>query len=165
MTNDPQMPYFVKPYIIKEVAGIRIGIFGLLTDLTNQISNPTPLSVLPPLTEAPRWIDSLRVGHNCDMVILLSHLGIYEDEELASTVPGIDIILGGHTHTLLPQPIQIGNTLIVHAGEFAGHLGKLQIIEHNGTIQSWSYNMMNIDSSVQAEPNLAGMINMLAGRC
>ena len=162
MTNDPQMPYFVKPYIIKEVGDLRIGIFGLATELTNQISNIAPLSMLPPISEAPRWIDSLRIGHDCDMVILLSHLGVYEDEALASTVGGIDIIVGGHSHTLLPQPIQIGNTLIVQAGEFAEHLGKLQIIDQNGTIQSWNYTMLDINSSVPAEPNLAAMLGTLA---
>jgi 5'-nucleotidase/UDP-sugar diphosphatase len=161
MSNDPTLGYFVKPYIIKEIGGLRIGIFGLLTELTNQISNPTPLTVLPPLSEAPRWVDTLRTGHDCDLVILLSHLGVFEDQMLASTVGGIDIILGGHTHTTLPEPIQIGNTLIAHAGEFAGHLGKLQIITQDGAIQSWSYNLMNVDSSIPAEPNLAGMIDYL----
>ncbi len=161
ITGDPTMGYFVRPYIIREVGDLRIGIFGLLTELTNQISNPAPVTVLPPLSEAPRWIDTLRTGHDCDMVILLSHLGIFEDQMLAASVGGIDIILGGHTHTVLPQPIQIGNTLIAHAGEFAGHLGKFQVITQDGAIQSWSYNLLNIDSSVPAEPNLAGMIDYL----
>ncbi len=162
MTDDPQMPYFVQPYIIKDVGNTRIGIFGLATELTNQISNPAPLSMLPPLSEAPRWIDTLKIGHNCDLVILLSHLGVFEDQLLASTVGGIDIILGGHSHTLLPQPVQIGNTLIVQAGEFAEHLGKLQIIEQNGQMQSWSYDLLNVDTSIPAEPNIAGMLSALA---
>jgi 5'-nucleotidase/UDP-sugar diphosphatase len=161
ITDDPTMGYFVRPYIIREVGGLRIGIFGLLTELTNQISNPAPVTVLPPLSEAPRWVDTLRTGHDCDMVILLSHLGVFEDQMLAASVSGIDIILGGHTHTVLPQPIQIGNTLITHTGEFVGHLGKLQVITQDGAIQSWSYNLLNIDSSVPAEANLAGMINYL----
>jgi 2',3'-cyclic-nucleotide 2'-phosphodiesterase (5'-nucleotidase family) len=79
ITGDPTIGYFVRPYIIREVGGLRIGIFGLLTELTNQISNPSPLTVLPPLSEAPRWVDTLRTGHDCDMVILLSHLGVFED--------------------------------------------------------------------------------------
>jgi 5'-nucleotidase / UDP-sugar diphosphatase len=161
MAADPVMTNFVKPYIIKEVGSLRIGIFGMATELTNQISNIAPLSMLPPLAEAPRWIDSLRIGHDCDMVILLSHLGVFEDQALASTVPGIDIILGGHSHTVLPQPMQVGGTLIVQAGEFVQYLGKLRIIEQGGQLQSWNYSLMNVDASVPSEPNLAGMISGL----
>ncbi|OGC92247.1 MAG: hypothetical protein A2W25_09995 [candidate division Zixibacteria bacterium RBG_16_53_22] len=162
MTADPELDYFVQPYIIQEISGVRVGVFGLMTELTNQISNPSPVVVLPPLAQAQAWVDTLRIGHDCDLVILLSHMGIFEEQLAAATIGGIDIILGGHTHTVTPAPIVIGNTVLVQAGEFAKHIGKLTVITNAGAVQDWSYQLLNIDSSVPAEPTLAGMIDFLA---
>jgi 5'-nucleotidase / UDP-sugar diphosphatase len=162
LSGDPVMANFVRPYTIKQVGNTKIGIFGLLTDFTNQNSNPAPITVLPPLNVASAWVDTLRNGHSCDIVILLSHMGIDMDQATAANIPGIDIIVGGHTHSQINTPIQIGNTLIVQAGEFARYLGKLKVVVSNGTILSWNYKLLSVDNSVPAEPNLAGMIGQLA---
>jgi 5'-nucleotidase len=113
ISGDPEVGHFVHPYCIKEYGEVKVGIFSLLTDLTNQIANPAPVVVLPPLSVAQDWVDSLRTGHGCDLVILLSHLGIDYEQLVASSVSGIDIIVGGHSHTALEQPLQIGNTLLL----------------------------------------------------
>ncbi len=162
ITGEPQLGYFVQPYTIKEIGGLRIGIFGLMTDLTNQISNPSPVVVTPPLAVAQGWVDSLRNGLGCDMVFLVSHMGVDYDQMAAATISGIDVIIGGHTHTLIPTPIQIGNTLVVQAGEFGRYIGKLKIITDNGVVQSHSYELLSVDATVPAEPTLAGMISNLA---
>ncbi len=163
ISGDPEIGYFVKPYIIKEYGDLKVGIFGLLTESTNQISNPSPVAVLPPLSVAQIWVDSLKYGLDCDIVVLLSHLGVFEDQLLASSVTGIDIIVGGHTHTLLATPVQIGNTLILQAGEFGRYLGKLSLYLNNKTISGWNYELQSVDSSVPEEPTLAFMIGQLAG--
>lgn len=181
ISGDPELGYFVQPYVIKEYGDLRVGIFGLLTDMTNQISNPSPVVVLPPLTVAQAWVDSLRVGHDCDLVILLSHLGSSYDQMIASSVSGIDVIVGGHEHRVIETPLQIGNTLILQAGEFGRYLGKLQLIvggkvsvqstdgelslcqgKTKATIQSWNYQMESVDSSIPAEPTLDALIGSLA---
>ncbi len=161
LSGYPDLGYFVRPYIVMDIGATRVGVFGLLTDMANQISNPAPVTVLPPIPAAAIWIDSLRNGHSCDIVILLSHLGIDTDQLLASTIPGIDIILGGHSHTEINQPILIGGTLIVQAKEFYRYLGKLKIVVTGGDIQSWNYELLPIDSSVPPEPTLEAMINTL----
>jgi len=163
VSGDPVMANFIRPYIIKQVGNVRVGIFGLLTDFTNQNSNRSPIVVQPPLNVAPAWIDSLRNGHNCDLVILLSHMGADMDQMAAANIPGIDIIVGGHSHTQINAPIQIGSTLIIQAGEFARYLGKLKVVVNNGLIQSWNYQLQSVDATVPAEPTLAGMISQLAG--
>ena len=181
IAGDPELGYFFRPYIIKEYGNTRVGIFGLLTDMTNQISNPSPVIVLPPLTVAQAWVDTLRGGHDCDIVILLSHLGSSYDQLIASSVSGIDVIVGGHEHRVIETPLQIGNTLILQAGEFCRYLGKLQLIvggevsvhptdgelslcpgKTKATIQSWNYQMESVDSSVPAEPTLDALIGNLA---
>lgn len=159
---EPQLGNFVSPYTIKDIGGVRVGIFGLLTDLTNQISNPSPVVVLPPLNVAQTWVDSLRIGHNCDVVILLSHMGFDYDQMAAANISGIDVIVGGHSHTAISTPIQIGNTLILQAGEFGRYLGKLHLFINSGAVQGWNYNLISVDSSVPEEPTTAAMIGTLA---
>ena len=161
ISGDPVLGNFVKPYTIKEYNGLKVGIFGLLTEFTNQNSNPSPVVVLPALANAQAWVDTLK-AHNCDLIILLSHLGADYDQLVASSVSGINIIVGGHSHTFINSPIQIGNTLILQAGEFGRYLGKLTLYLNNKTIQSWSYELQSVDISVPEEPITAYMVGQLA---
>ncbi len=161
ISGDPALGNFVKPYTIKEYNGLKVGIFGLLTEFTNQNSNPSPVVVLPALANAQAWVDTLE-AHNCDLIILLSHLGSDYDQLIASTVSGINIIVGGHSHTFIGSPIQIGNTLIVQAGEFGRYLGKLTLYLNNKTIQTWNYELQSVDTSVPEEPTIAFMVGQLA---
>jgi 5'-nucleotidase/UDP-sugar diphosphatase len=161
LSGDPELGYFVKPYIIKEYGGLKVGIFGLLTEMTNQISNPSPVVVLPALANAQVWVDTLQ-AHNCDLIILLSHLGFDYDQLVASSISGINVIVGGHTHTTISSPVQIGNTLILQAGEFGRYLGKLTLFLDNKSISGWNYELQSVDSSVPEEPTLAYMIGQLA---
>jgi len=161
LSGDPELGFFVKPYTIKEYGDLKVGIFGLLTEMTNQTSNPSPVVILPPLADAQAWVDTLE-AHNCNLIILLSHLGFDYDQLIASSVSGIDIIVGGHSHTVIASPVQIGNTLILQAGEFGRYLGKLSLYLNNMAIQSWDYELQSVDSSVPEEPTLAFMIGSLA---
>ena len=160
LSGDPELGYFIKPYTIKEYGGLKVGIFGLLTEMTNQISNPSPVVVLPALANTQAWVDTLK-AHNCDLVILLSHLGSDYDQVVASSISGIDLIVGGHSHTTIDSPVQIGNTLILQAGEFGRYLGKLTLFLNDKTITSWNYELQSVDSSVPEEPTLASMIGNL----
>lgn len=162
MSGDPVLANFVRPYTIKQIGNTKIGIFGLMTEMANQISNPSPVIVMPPLNVVSAWIDTLRNGHDCDIVICLSHMGVDMDQAVAANIPGIDIIVGGHTHTQIDAPIQIGNTLILQAYEFARYLGKLKIVVDNGVVLNWNYQLQSVDSSIPAEPTLAGLIGQLA---
>jgi 5'-nucleotidase len=161
ISGDPEIGYFVKPYTIKEYSGLKVGIFGLLTEMTNQISNSSPVAVLPALANAQAWVDTLQ-ANNCDIIILLSHLGSDYDQQVASSISGIDIIIGGHSHTKITSPIKIGNTLILQAEEFGRYLGKLSLFLNNKSITGWNYELQSVDSSVPEEPTLAFMIDQLA---
>jgi 5'-nucleotidase/UDP-sugar diphosphatase len=161
MSGDTILGQLVKPYAIKQVGSLKVGIMALLTETANQISNPTPVVVLPAQDEAQAWVDSLK-AQNCDIIILLSHLGFDYDQMIASTVSGIDIIVGGHSHTELDEPVTIGNTLIVQAGEFGRFLGKLTLYLDSGKIQSWAYDLQSVDQDVPPVPSLDTLIGGLA---
>ena len=63
----------------------------------------------------------------CDLLIVLAHVGFEGEKRLASSIDGIDLIVGGHTHPLLTEPVKIGNTYIFQAHEYGSHIGKVRI--------------------------------------
>jgi 5'-nucleotidase/UDP-sugar diphosphatase len=126
--------YPVRDYLVVERGGLRIGIFGLMGRGANDDSPfIAPAVVTDAAGQAKRVVAVLRDREKVDLVVALSHSGTEgelsasEDVRLAETVPGIDIIVSGHSHTLLPQPVVRGRTLIVSAGHDSEYLGQLEI--------------------------------------
>jgi 2',3'-cyclic-nucleotide 2'-phosphodiesterase (5'-nucleotidase family) len=124
----------LKPYIIKEVQGVRVAIFGLTTVDTVRIQFPRTLQGIrfaDPIETARTLVPELR--KRADVVIFLSHLGYNPDRALAAAVPGIDIILGGHTHTRLAEQVWVGDTLVMQTGAHGKALGRADVlIERRG---------------------------------
>ncbi|MEY2936909.1 MAG: hypothetical protein RL033_7658, partial [Pseudomonadota bacterium] len=119
--------------LVKTVGGIKVGLFGLLganaVQVTPQVS---PLRFEAIELAAARMVTELREVDQVDIVIALSHSGIDhdgqgEDAALAAAVPGIDVIVSGHTHDSLAQPARVGQTLIVTAGSYTSYLGELTV--------------------------------------
>ena len=126
------------PYIIKQVGDKRVAIIGYTTPDTPKITpsaNTKGLSFQDPSDATAELVKKLKREN--DMVIGLSHLGYFAneshgtnapgDETLARRVPEIDVIVGGHTHTEIPEPVKIGNTLIVQAKESGHFVGRMDI--------------------------------------
>lgn len=125
------------PYRIVNRNGIRFALFGLVTDTTRTYpAAEEGVEILDPVEVARNLVAQLR--READVVILLSHLGIEVDRELAATVPGIDVIIGGHSHTRLAQPQfvewrgkdghNLGGTVIVQAHQWGGELGRVDLL-------------------------------------
>jgi 2',3'-cyclic-nucleotide 2'-phosphodiesterase (5'-nucleotidase family) len=121
----------LKPYIIREVAGIRIAIFGLTTVDTVTIQFPRTLQGIhfaDPTETARKLVPQLRQQEKADLVIFLSHLGYKEDLKMAAAVPGIDLILGGHSHTRLSKQVWVKDTLITQTGYYGRALGRTDLL-------------------------------------
>ena len=117
-----------KTHVIKETGGLRIGIFSLLSPyFFSGESDPRIRGIVfrEPLEEAKNILKTIRP--ETDLVVLLSHLGYTADIELAETLPGIDLILGGHSNLSLSYPMQIKNTIIVRVGSKGLHVGELHL--------------------------------------
>lgn len=101
----------VKPYVIVKKAGKKIGIIGLLTDIMDVVDSEIAkeLQYQDPVATVNRLADYLKDEKNCDMVICLSHLGYSEDKELAAQTSDVDVIVGGHSHTLLHKKQLVKN--------------------------------------------------------
>ncbi len=126
--NDQSFPG-VKPYIIIQRKNLNIAVIGVITpdlpylskpDSTGKIAVPNPEDILPELIKKVK-------KEGAHMVVVLSHLGIEADKELAKRVSGIHVIVGGHSHTAQETPIIIGNTTIVQAGCYGLYLGILEL--------------------------------------
>lgn len=93
----------VKPYVIVKKAGRKIGIIGLLTDIRSVVDKDiaTEFSYQEPVEVVNHYAEYLKDDKGCDLVLCLSHLGYMEDKELASQIRNVDVIVGGHSHTLL----------------------------------------------------------------
>lgn len=127
-----------KPYLIKELDGLRIGIFGLGIQLEGLVDQRLykETAYLPPLDVAQELSRKLKNEESCDLVICLSHLGYQyqydkiDDLTIAEKTDAIDLILGGHTHTFLDKPTKVtnaagGTTLVNQVGCYGINLGRL----------------------------------------
>ena len=131
----------VKPYIVLERKGIRIGLFGLSPALKGLVQEDKYEGIVyhNPIEVAQRMADTLRNEEHCDVVVCLSHLGLLginqrevEDEQLMAGTEGIDLILGGHSHTYMEQPKTYLNkagkpVVIFHSGSRGTTVGKVTV--------------------------------------
>lgn len=118
-------PYF-KPYDIENYAdGLRVAWIGL-TAPYHRFYCLLGLTPINPIEKAQEIVEEIQ--DQADIVVLLSHLGYNADLDLANKVNGIDLILGSHTHTLLPQGKRVNNTLICQTGKFGDYIGKVEIM-------------------------------------
>jgi 2',3'-cyclic-nucleotide 2'-phosphodiesterase (5'-nucleotidase family) len=126
--------YPVPPFIVLQKAGFRIGIFGILGK-DAQIDAPfaRPVTFSDPVIAARGIVQQLKAQEHADVIVCLSHSGISadpshsEDERLAREVPDIDILISGHTHSVLPEPIRIGQTILGAAGSYGQYLGTMTV--------------------------------------
>ncbi len=130
--ENPDRPAdFVRPFIIEEIGGLKVAILGVTTDETGAIALPENLGKLnfqDPVATVRKYRKILE-GEGADLLIVLSHNGLEEDKKLAGEVSGIDLIIGGHSHDLLEEPVRAkgSGTLICQAGEYGRYAGRLDL--------------------------------------
>ena len=164
MSEDPDLAALVQPYTIREVGDLTVGIFGLTTETTNLFSMPSPVVITSCIEGAVAAVTALEP--QCDLIIGLTHLGLDVDIQLAQNVPGIDLIVGGHSHDVTPTPVGVtnptgGTTWIVQAGEFYNYVGNLKLACSPSGVEILSYGLMPVDDTVPEVPEVAGVVDFL----
>ncbi|WP_142383415.1 5'-nucleotidase C-terminal domain-containing protein [Bacillus sp. V3-13] len=134
--------------IVKEIEGEKVGIFGLTTEETSFLANPSDDVVFENAMEKAEETVTALEGEGVNKIIALSHLGYNVDQDLAETVDGIDVIVGGHSHTKLttPEVVQKAEpTLIVQANEYLYYLGLLDVsFDEAGVIKSHNGQLLDL---------------------
>jgi 5'-nucleotidase len=161
LSGSPVLKNFIKPYIIKTVGGLKIGLIGIITTDKQNYSDAVAGMLLDPYAAAGKAAAVLKGEKGCDLVICLSHLGVTADEMGLAQVPGIDIIIGGHSHTVLTEPIQENGKIIVQAGEFGKYLGELKVQVKNGKVSLQKYTLYAINHKIKSDPSLDAMLDHL----
>jgi 5'-nucleotidase/UDP-sugar diphosphatase len=151
----------VSPYKVIQKDGLRIGVFGILGyDATDVAPFIKPARITDPLKTAKKIAAQLKNNEHTDLVICLSHSGLSrnnagewegEDVKLARKVQDIDIIISGHSHTCLSEPLFVDNTMIVQTGAYGANVGKLRILCQNGQVDFRDYELIAINDSIRGD--------------
>ncbi len=151
-----------------DVDGVRVGVIGALTE-------DTPRHVVRRGNEGvvfERAAEALRrlvpeVRPRCDLLVALTHVGYEGDLLLARDVKGIDVIVGGHSHTDLPGPVKVGRTLVVQAGCYGRTLGRLDLVVdlEKGGVARWEGKPVPVDTATQPlDPKVAAAVRDLEAK-
>ena len=151
------------PYTIRDVGGVRIGVIGQAFPYT-PVSHPRRF--VPDLTFGIRedgvqtLVHELRDDKKVDLVVLLSHNGVAVDLKLAARIHGLDVVLGGHTHDAIPQPVLVGRTLVVNSGAHGKFLSRLDLDVQRGRVGGHRYRLIPVlAQDVPEDPDMAQLID------
>ncbi len=171
-----KQPHY-KPYIVKEIAGVKIGILGLTTPGIPNWDNPPNYAGLEfhePVSEARKWVPILREHEKVDVVIIAMHMGLGEDLRtgelspgqvaheneaisIAKEVPGVDVIFMGHTHRDVPS-LYINGVLLTQANYWGRHLARADLyLQKAGTgwrMYAKSARTIATDDRVEPDPEV-----------
>jgi 5'-nucleotidase len=139
----------VKPYVVRTIAGVRIGLFGLGISPAALITpeNFKGITYHDPIEVSRRMVNELREREHCQIVVAMSHLGYYQnpgsgqvgDSQVAAQVDGIDFIASGHTHTFMERPVIVKQpggqeTVIFQVGKSGIYVGRVDFTVRNGKV-------------------------------
>ena len=158
---DEPAEYF-KPYTFFERGGSKIAVIGQAFPYM-PIANPGWM--FPEYSFGIRdenmqaMVDEVR-GLGADLVVVLSHNGFDVDKKMASIVTGIDLILSGHTHDALPEPVLIDKTVIIASGSNGKFVSRVDLDVRNGQMQGFKHKLIPIFADViTPDPDIADLIN------
>jgi 2',3'-cyclic-nucleotide 2'-phosphodiesterase (5'-nucleotidase family) len=150
-TKDEQKGELIfPPYFIKHIAGIKIGFIGYNDPLTPKRQSPAysyGIEFTFPKKNIARYIRLLKEYEKCDMVFLLTHMGMAQQVGLANMaeVKGVEYILGADTHERIRKPVEGTYAKVTEPGAFGSFISKLDIIIENGKVKEHNYQLLDVD--------------------
>ncbi len=162
--------------LVIERGGIRFGIFGVLgIEASVYAVNAAPVLFIDPVEAARAAVAQLRDVDNVDVVIALSHGGVRmnpdgtitegADIELAREVPGIEVVVGGHSHTVFGAPVLVnGRTPVVQAGHNGRYVGELTVTIDGDALSVDAFRTHAIDDSIPGDPAISDVIEEIKER-
>ena len=163
----------IRRHLVIERGGIRFGIFGVLgKEAQFYTSGAGAVTFTDAIETAREMVTLLRETEKVDVVICLSHGGVQkgkdgrfsegDDVSLAKAVPGIDVVIGGHSHTELQEAIIVnGRTPVVQTGKYGENLGELVVTMDGGKLTVESYRLYPIDDTIAGDRAIADEIDKL----
>ncbi|MEY4629861.1 MAG: hypothetical protein RLZZ595_2187 [Bacteroidota bacterium] len=144
------------PYFVKHIGGIKLGFIGYNDPLTPKRQSPAyseGIKFTTPELNVAKYVKILREYEQCDMVFLLTHMGLAQQVGLANLpeVKGVDYILGADTHERVRTPIQGVHTKVTEPGAFGSFIAKMDIVIENGVVKEHTYQLLDVDPTIYKE--------------
>ena len=156
--------YGVTDCMTLERGGVTYGLFGLMGVDSDECAPTSGFTRTDAAEAAKRCVETLK-GEGAEIIVCLSHSGTgdslasSEDEVLAKAVDGIDVIVSGHTHSTLAEPLVVNDTYIVSSGPYCQNLGSLTFSwDDGGEKRLLDYRLIPIDETVAENPEIAGLV-------
>ena len=156
--------YGVTDCMTLERGGVTYGLFGLMGVDSDECAPTSGFTRTDAAKAAKRCVETLK-GEGAEIIVCLSHSGTgdslasSEDEELAKAVDGIDVIVSGHTHSTLAEPLVVNDTYIVSSGPYCQNLGSLTFSwDDGGEKRLLDYRLIPIDETVAEDSEIAGIV-------
>lgn len=156
--------YGVTDCMTLERGGVTYGLFGLMGVDSDECAPTSGFTRTDAAKAAKRCVETLK-GEGAEIIVCLSHSGTgdslasSEDEELAKAVDGIDVIVSGHTHSTLAEPLVVNDTYIVSSGPYCQNLGSLTFSwDGSGEKRLLDYRLIPIDETVAEDQEIAGLV-------
>jgi 2',3'-cyclic-nucleotide 2'-phosphodiesterase (5'-nucleotidase family) len=157
---------FAQPYVLRELSnGVRVALFGLLTDDTPETTDPinvTPLTFVDPLVTAASYVPALH--DSADLILVVSHMGVQTDRLLADEFEDIDVIVGGHDQLLIRRPMEEDDVLVTQAEGYGLYLGRLDLEVDEDEVELLADTLYPITADVPDDPQVAELVNSYESR-
>lgn len=150
--------YGVKDYVVLKKGDVNIAVLGVFGIDSLACAPTCELTFKDPVEAVKETVAEIKANEDVDMIVCVSHSGTWEDERksedeiLAKNVPDLDLIISGHTHTDLPEPIVHGNTYIVSTGEYGKRIGSLSMEQNSdGRWSITDYELLPVTPDIAAD--------------
>lgn len=150
--------YGVKDYVVVQKGDVKIAVVGVFGVDALKCAPTCELLFKDPVESVKKTVEEIKKNETVDMIACVSHSGTWEDEKksedeiLAKEVPDLDLIISGHTHSELKEPIQHGNTYIVSCGEYGRNLGSLSMTQkQDGRWEMTSYELIPVSEDIEPD--------------
>lgn len=160
--------YGVKDYVVVQKGDVKIAVVGVFGVDALKCAPTCELLFKDPVESVKKTVEEIKKNENVDMIACVSHSGTWEDEKksedeiLAKEVPDLDLIISGHTHSELKEPIQHGNTYIVSCGEYGRNLGSLSMTQkQDGRWEMTSYELIPVSEDIEPDQATQERIDVL----
>lgn len=172
LTEDQQLildafeNYGVKDYMVVEKNGVKIAVIGVFGKDAEACVAQCPVIFRDPVDAVLETVAEIEANEDVDMMVCISHSGTSSDEEnsedeiLAKAVPELDLIISGHTHTKLDEPIQHGTTYIASCAEYGKYLGDISMVQNaDGSWKMESYDLIPVTTDIVQDEETQAVVD------
>jgi 5'-nucleotidase/UDP-sugar diphosphatase len=176
VSQEPELAGLIKPYVVLQIGGEKVGVVGLTTEEVAINSSPGPHVAIEAVEAAAKEAIGELEKAGVNKIVALSHVGFDRDKEVAAAIDGLDVIVGGHTHTYLsntdpaaegPYPVVVKSpggkpVLVVSDAAYGQALGRLDVtFDADGVPTAWQGNPIALDASVPEDAKLLSEVQSL----